>query len=537
MLELSCRFEGRKLAIALADDASLRDLHEALHKETGIEPEGQKLLLRGAKLDPPQGELAAACSLSSLGVRSGARVMVVGTKLDVLEATKQSLRSAEEQAVARADAAQAARLKRYRGGRAGEPEPEYRFLKLTVLEGPQPDARGRIRELNSPPPSEAMELLRRLATDIGVLGIMAKHKWKVGLLKEFPPADGKVGVDDQCLLGYNKNKGMEIGLRLRTDGLDGLRPFEVIMRTLLHELTHMVHSEHDIAFRELNSTLTKERFALDWTRHGGNVADGGYTDATEVWETEEEARSVFTGGVGEAGGTLPRPGDADDPRTLALRAARRRQQAAAAAEAAIGSVVSLPGSADELGAGGGLPWEVEAQLEVTGGEALPASDGGEPVGPPVVAIEDRPMATGQELEQQPQHDVPHAATAAVEAPAEQAAEPMEMDSPEPLTAADISPSPPPPVPANTDEITVTASAAAAAAAAAESATAAAVDDPVALAELEMARSEFEGPAERRVREAIETLTGFNTVRTLHNRLTRAQPCPLCRRWALLVHAC
>ena len=44
-----------------------------------------------------------------------------------------------------------------------------------------------------------------LPEDRGVLGVMAKHKWKVGLLKEFPPADGKVGVDAQCLLGYNKN--------------------------------------------------------------------------------------------------------------------------------------------------------------------------------------------------------------------------------------------------------------------------------------------------------------------------------------------
>lgn len=286
MLELSCRFEGRKIKVALPDDATLQDLHEAVSLQTEIEPAGQKLLLNGARLEAPGGGLEPSeCSLASLGVSSGAKVMVVGTKLDVLQATASSLRRGEAEAAARADAAQAARLKRYRSGRQNEPEPEYRFLSLTVLEGPVPDVRGRVRQLDSPPPSGAMDLLQRLATDKGVLGIMAKYKWNVGLLKEFPPADGKVGVDDQCLLGYNKNKGQEIGLRLRTDNLDGLRPFEVIMRTLLHELTHMVHSDHDIAFRELCSTLTKERFALDWTNHGGNAVDDAVSLAQRCTET------------------------------------------------------------------------------------------------------------------------------------------------------------------------------------------------------------------------------------------------------------
>ena len=119
----------------------------------------------------------------------------------------------------------------------------------------------------------------------------------------------------------NKNKGMEIGLRLRTDRLDGLRPFDTIMRTLLHELTHMVHDDHDIAFRELNPQLTKARCQRDWTRSGGGVAtEGG--GPSEVWETEEEAGALFAGGVGEAGGALPPQGA--DARAMALSAARRR---------------------------------------------------------------------------------------------------------------------------------------------------------------------------------------------------------------------
>jgi hypothetical protein len=351
MLELSCRWQSSKLRVALADDATLADLGEAVRVATELEPTCQKLLINGKKL-----VAEPAATLASLGVVSGAKVMVVGTKKEVLEATSANFRKNEKMAVERADAAQAARLKRYRGARGGEPEPEYRFLELTVLEGPCPDARGRIRRLESPPPSEAMALLKRLATDRGVLAIMAKYKWKVGLLKEFPPADGKVGVDNQCLLGYNKNRGMEIGLRLRTDNLDGLRPFEVIMRTLLHELTHMVHDDHDINFRELCSKLTKERFQLDWTKQGGATAGGGDEGPTELWETEDEMGAVFQGGSGELGGAM----STEDPRELALRAARRRQQEAQSEgqgedATATGEVVML----ESDGAAATLPWETQ----------------------------------------------------------------------------------------------------------------------------------------------------------------------------------
>ena len=44
------------------------------------------------------------------------------------------------------------------------------------------------------------------------------HRWTVPLLAEMPP-EGKVGVSESCVLGYNVNAGAEIHLRLRTDDL------------------------------------------------------------------------------------------------------------------------------------------------------------------------------------------------------------------------------------------------------------------------------------------------------------------------------
>lgn len=70
----------------------------------------------------------------------------------------------------------------------------------------------------TPPPSEALKLLHRLAADPGIVGILTKHRWTVGKLSEMPP-EGKVGVSPVCILGVNINAGQEISLRLRTDDL------------------------------------------------------------------------------------------------------------------------------------------------------------------------------------------------------------------------------------------------------------------------------------------------------------------------------
>lgn len=86
---------------------------------------------------------------------------------------------------------------------------------------------------------------------------MEKHKWKVGLLSEMPP-EGKVGISRSCVLGYNVNNGQEIALRLRTDDLKGFRKYKTIRDVLIHELAHMVWSDHDENFKNLNAQLSRE---------------------------------------------------------------------------------------------------------------------------------------------------------------------------------------------------------------------------------------------------------------------------------------
>lgn len=117
----------------------------------------------------------------------------------------------------------------------------------------------------SPPHSEALTLLKCLANDPGILSVMKKHRYKVSLLSEMPPA-GKVGISPVCILGVNVNKGQEISLRLRTDDCRGFRSYQRIRETLIHELAHMLYSDHNVQFKELNSRLRKECDMADWTQ-------------------------------------------------------------------------------------------------------------------------------------------------------------------------------------------------------------------------------------------------------------------------------
>lgn len=71
---------------------------------------------------------------------------------------------------------------------------------------------------------------------------MEKYKWSVQHLTELSPSE-------RSILGYNRNKGEVIALRLRTDDLKGFRHYPTIRRVLLHELAHMVINVYNKAKR------------------------------------------------------------------------------------------------------------------------------------------------------------------------------------------------------------------------------------------------------------------------------------------------
>ncbi|KAL2913777.1 hypothetical protein HK105_206656 [Polyrhizophydium stewartii] len=112
----------------------------------------------------------------------------------------------------------------------------------------------------------AAALLARVRDDWGLRTVMARRGWRIGVLTELHPAR------DASILGYNRNKGQEIALRLRTNRLDGFRHFRAIVQVMVHELAHMVHSDHDASFHALNRELLAEVEAINRGRRLGPQA-------------------------------------------------------------------------------------------------------------------------------------------------------------------------------------------------------------------------------------------------------------------------
>lgn len=134
-----------------------------------------------------------------------------------------------------------------------------------------------------PGKEDALKLLKDIADAVSLL--MRENKFKVGTLVEFYPRD-------RSLLGMNVNHGQKIMLRLR-DPLDEFRflPWESLIGTMLHELTHNLHGPHDQRFYSKLDELSgrqwciqqlglKDNFMTSGNRLGGRGFRDGPTPRT-----------------------------------------------------------------------------------------------------------------------------------------------------------------------------------------------------------------------------------------------------------------
>ena len=348
-------YRGATHAVDVPSDATVGDLGVALERATGASVATQKIFglkrvssLKGGVLVPSRAGDATLAVASVPGLTSSANakpLMLMGTAaadiaaLDAASQVDHRVVGFDEELL---------RLRRRRKGHvsrgssraadSGPPssaEHPYTFGEYRSL--PVPDA---IR----PSAAAALRMLHKLARDPGILGVMAKHKFRVGLLSEMPP-EGKVGVSESCVLGYNVNAGAEIHLRLRTDDLRGFRRYARVRETLLHELTHNVWSDHDGNFKALCSRLNAECAEFDWKANGNGArrlaSDGAIASSDEETWSEDETMAATRGSSGRASGG----GGDDAPRSAAEAAARRA--AAAAAEAAERDMATLARDAIE----------------------------------------------------------------------------------------------------------------------------------------------------------------------------------------------
>ncbi|XP_073028969.1 uncharacterized protein [Primulina eburnea] len=272
-------WRGQKFTVEINQNATLKDLGDHLQTLTNVKADTLRLLVSTGKSSTmlyPFSDQHSCLSLEAASVHKGKVVRMMGVLEDevneVLQNEKVDLRIAGFDEEAK-------RLRRKISNRPYTshklPQGPYIFCDFRTLSLPGV-------ELN-PPTSKALELLHMLASDPGIVSIMNKHHWRVGILTEMAPI-GYVGVSPKCILGVNKNHGEEISLRLRTDDLHGFRKYESIKKTLLHELAHMVYSDHDANFYALDSQLNKEAATLDWTKSRGHTLSG----FTHLVQYEEE---------------------------------------------------------------------------------------------------------------------------------------------------------------------------------------------------------------------------------------------------------
>eukprot|EP01135_Chromosphaera_perkinsii_P005011 Nk52_evm9s310 gene=Nk52_evmTU9s310 len=181
----------------------------------------------------------------------------------------------------------------------------------------------------------AQELLKKIADQVSP--IMAKRKWKVALLSEFYPRDSR-------LLGLNITNGSstEIRVRLRQHFDEAVfYPYEDLLGTMLHELTHIVRSPHDKKFYEILDELRAEcedliakgihssagSFNSQGTRLGGLRARDPRSAAVVAAEKRKHRGALMGGPAngrklgGSLSGSLISPGKL---RRLAATAAERR---------------------------------------------------------------------------------------------------------------------------------------------------------------------------------------------------------------------
>ncbi|KAI9479699.1 WLM domain-containing protein [Coemansia mojavensis] len=294
-------YRGQSMSISV-DGMTVGQLHAHIEQLYNIPASNQKLLYKGQIL-------RAENSLVSAMVPSNSKVLLIGTpRAELAKFQEQMTRRQQGQINNAKYRANAASL--YRTHDPLGTSDEYGFGSFEALP-------------ISHRQNEALSMLQKLARDQGVKEIMQKHKYRVGVLRELHP-------QERTILGYNRNRGQVIALRLRTDDLEGFRDYLNVRRVLMHELAHMVWDEHDENFHQLNRQHCKEVVDLDWSLRGRTVGT-----AMDYYEPQtDDAQNVDGGSLKSSGfvlgGTVPHlPADSsehspDAKRNLAYTAYKKR---------------------------------------------------------------------------------------------------------------------------------------------------------------------------------------------------------------------
>nr|OQO18430.1 hypothetical protein B0A51_13689 [Rachicladosporium sp. CCFEE 5018] len=296
LFDISVTLHGKPVRLPFHDeDATIQDLSDTVAEDLRIPPTNQKFMIT-----PKTGLLKPPFKDPSMRLRTlqDKKIVLMGaTTAEVEELASDITLRQERMSKRRAaqNAGRKVRVEKRKDWKKLQDEARYSFHTIKPLP-------------YLPNPDKSQRYLERLAADPGIKSSMRKHGFSVGLLTEMNPAEHTTHASRT--LGLNRNRGEVIELRLRTDAYDGYRDYQVIRKTLCHELTHNVWGDHDQNFWKMCREIEAEVEKGDWTRGGHSV--GGqefYNDQDTGWDVDEEADhggwsggEFVLGGGSESGG-------------------------------------------------------------------------------------------------------------------------------------------------------------------------------------------------------------------------------------------
>ncbi|ESQ33233.1 hypothetical protein EUTSA_v10003827mg [Eutrema salsugineum] len=268
-MKVSVVWKGNKYTLQIDSGSNLKDLGYELMKLTGVTAETLRLIVprlneKGSRLFLPFSDEHSSLSLQESSIIEDKAIRMMGVSEEEVNGVLKNAMP-DMRILGFEEEERRLRQKKLSNTSIKLPQGPYIFCDFRTLQIPG--------IVLNPPASDALKRMHMLAADPGIVAVMNKHRWRVRIMSEFAPV-GYVGVSPKCLLGFNKNQGEEISLRLRTDDLKGFRKYQSIKKTLLHELAHMVYTEHDENFYALDRQLNKEAESLDWTKSRGHTLNG-----------------------------------------------------------------------------------------------------------------------------------------------------------------------------------------------------------------------------------------------------------------------
>ena len=283
VFSLTLSFRGQSVLLTdLSANTTGEEFHaRALHALNLSSDEVElKLLLKGKRIPcDDSSTVASFLTASKTSTKALPKVLVMAsakTSVQELNAKKQdpTIRGFDQERKKRPNNNTNTNDNSYWGNDISKPDKNYKFGRLK--ECPFHDFGHRPTD-QTPHAFAARQLLQRLATDPGVIAILQERQLVVGTLGEMDPVDDRLMQTKQqegaCLLGYNTNRGLRIDVKLRTDKLDGFRPYFELVATLIHELSHNWCGEHDALFWANYGQMRIEYFMahkrLLYLRHQG----------------------------------------------------------------------------------------------------------------------------------------------------------------------------------------------------------------------------------------------------------------------------